>query len=320
MTLSSFKHLFLIVVFLCTVSFSFGQETNEENKSEINKNQKCLTCHGNHTFKYMNEDYGIEIKEKMYGDRLIDTIAFSQSNHGMFKCTDCHSPEYEAFPHAGNLRMELMYACNDCHGGDPEYSKFHFDEIEEAFYESMHYNKAPDAFNCWSCHDPHSYKTQASTGGKISETVKYDNNICLKCHADVSQFELLTERENINILKTHDWLPNQELHFRSVRCIECHTQLNDSLLISHVVMPKENAIRECTKCHSENSHLMASLYKYKSMESRKSNGFVNAVIINESYVIGANRNKYLNILSVIIFGLVLTGIFIHTLFRIFKRK
>ncbi|WP_372751338.1 cytochrome c3 family protein [Labilibaculum sp.] len=320
MKISSLQFLFLIIGFLCSISLCFGSETEENKQSENLENNKCLACHGKHIYKYINEDFGIEIKEAMCANRFIDSVTYAQSNHGMFKCTDCHSPEYEIFPHAGNLRMEMMYACNDCHGGDPEYAKFHFDEIEEAFYESMHYNRAPDAFNCWSCHNPHSYKTQASKGGKISETVSYDNNICLKCHADISQFELLTERENINILKTHKWLPNQELHFKNVRCIECHTQLNDSLLVSHVVMPKENAIRECTTCHSENSHLMASLYKYKSMESRKSGGFINAVIINESYVIGANRNKYLNILSVIIFGIVLSGIFIHTLFRIFKRK
>ena len=316
----SLTHLFLVISFLCSSLYCISQETQTENLANNTENQKCIKCHGNHTFKYMNEDFGIQIKEKMYGDRLIDTIAYAQSNHGMFKCTDCHSPEYEAFPHAGNLRMEMMYACNDCHGGDPEYAKFHFDEIEEAFYESMHYNRAPDAFNCWSCHNPHTYKTQARVGEKISETVTYDNQICLKCHADVSQYELLTERENINIIKSHEWLPNQELHFKNVRCIECHTQLNDSLLVSHVVMPKDSAIRECTQCHSENSHLMASLYKYKSMESRKSVGFLNAVIINDSYVIGANRNKYLNILSVVLFGLVLFGIFIHALFRIIKRK
>lgn len=316
----SLIHLFLVISFLCSSLYCISQKTQTENLANNTENQKCIKCHGNHTFKYMNEDFGIQIKEKMYGDRLIDTIAYAQSNHGMFKCTDCHSPEYEAFPHAGNLRMEMMYACNDCHGGDPEYAKFHFDEIEEAFYESMHYNRAPDAFNCWSCHNPHTYKTQARVGEKISETVTYDNQICLKCHADVSQYELLTERENINIIKSHEWLPNQELHFKNVRCIECHTQLNDSLLVSHVVMPKDSAIRECTQCHSENSHLMASLYKYKSMESRKSVGFLNAVIINDSYVIGANRNKYLNILSVVLFGLVLFGIFIHALFRIIKRK
>ncbi|RKD98469.1 cytochrome c3 family protein [Marinifilum flexuosum] len=289
-------------------------------QKETNKNHSCLKCHAHRTYKYMNEDFGMEIKESMCSNRMIDTLAYQQSNHGMFKCTDCHSPEYETFPHAGNLRMELMYACNDCHAGDPEYAKFHFEAIEEAFYESMHYNRSPDAFTCWSCHNPHTYKTQARIGEKISETVSYDNNICLSCHADVSKYELLTERENINILKSHEWLPNQELHFKNVRCIECHTQLSDSLLVSHVVMSKDSAIRECTSCHSANSHLMASLYRYKSLESRKGSGFLNAVIINESYVIGANRNKYLNILSVVIFGLVLIGIFTHTIFRIFKSK
>jgi len=311
------KHLTVFIGLIFTITLLHAQDNPS---ADTKKNHECLKCHGNSTYKYMNEDFGMEIKESMCANRMIDTIAYAQSNHGMFKCTDCHSPDYETFPHAGNLRMEMMYTCNDCHAGDPEYEKFHFEAIEEAFYESMHYNRSPDAFTCWSCHNPHTYKTQARISKKISETVLYDNNICLSCHADISKYELLTERENINILKTHDWLPNQELHFKNVRCIECHTQLNDSLLVSHVVMPKENAIRECTSCHSENSHLMASLYKYKSLESRKSGGFLNAVILNDSYVIGANRNQYLNILSVILFGLVLVGIFTHSIFRIFKRK
>lgn len=311
-----YMNLFLVTILLVVFQFDGNSQTD----TVQNKNHTCLKCHGNRTFKYMNEDLGMEIKESMCLNRMIDTLAYQQSNHGMFKCTDCHSPEYETFPHPGNLRMEMMYACNDCHGGDPEYAKFHFDEIEEAFYESMHYNRSPDAFTCWSCHNPHTYKTQARIGEKISETVLYDNNICLSCHADITKYELLTEREDINILKTHEWLPNQELHFKSVRCIECHTQLSDSLLVSHVVMPKDSAIRECTSCHSENSHLMASLYRYKSKEARQNTGFINAVIINESYVIGANRNQYLNILSVAIFALVLAGIFIHSLFRIIKRK
>jgi hypothetical protein len=62
---------------------------------------------------------------------------------------------------------------------------------------------------------------------------------------------------------------------------------------------------------------MASLYKFESKEKR-SNGFFNGIILNESYVIGANRNKYLNLLSVIILIGVLGVIGIHILFRIRK--
>ena len=65
---------------------------------------------------------------------------------------------------------------------------------------------------------------------------------------------------------------------------------------------------------------MASLYKFKVKESRSKSGFYNEVIMNESYVIGANRNYYLGILSLTMFGLVIAGIAIHASLRIIKRK
>ena len=46
--------------------------------------------------------------------------------------------------------------------------------------------------------------------------------------------------------------------------------------------------------------LMASLYKFESKAQRR-DGFFNGIILNESYVIGANRNEYLNLLSLVIF-------------------
>ena len=30
------------------------------------------------------------------------------------------------------------------------------------------------------------------------------------------------------IVQIHSWLPNQDLHFKHVRCIECHTEVIDS--------------------------------------------------------------------------------------------
>ena len=55
---------------------------------------------------------------------------------------------------------------------------------------------------------------------------------------------------------------------------------------------------------------MASLYKFESKAQRR-DGFFNGIILNESYVIGANRNEYLNLLSLIIFVGVLGVIAIH---------
>ena len=59
---------------------------------------------------------------------------------------------------------------------------------------------------------------------------------------------------------------------------------------------------------------MASLYKFESKVQRR-DGFFNGIILNESYVIGANRNEYLNIISLIIFIGVIGIIGIHVVFR-----
>ncbi|KKL07463.1 hypothetical protein LCGC14_2585750, partial [marine sediment metagenome] len=120
-------------------------------------------------------------------------------------------------------------------------------------------------------------------------------------------------------MQTHDWLPNETQHFQNVRCIECHTKINEDILVAHLVQPKEKAVRLCSKCHSSNSILMHTLYKFQSREARGEYGFINAVVMNEAYVIGANRNKYLNMISVILFGLTFLGLLAHISFRIIKK-
>jgi hypothetical protein len=255
----------------------------------------------------------------MYSERMVDREKFYQSNHKSFSCTDCHSEEYTTFPHPGELRMEQNYNCIDCHGGDEKFAQYHFEEIEAEYQQSTHFNLEADGFTCWSCHDPHTYRINIRNTENLRETILYDNSICLSCHANFDHFQLLTERDEINILKTHDWLPNQAAHFKNVRCIECHTKINDSILVAHLIKPKEEAVRLCNECHSKNSILMTTLYKFQSKEQRQS-GFFNGIILNESYVIGANRNEYLNIFSLVIFVGLLLVIGVHIAFRIRKNK
>ena len=113
----------------------------------------------------------------------------------------------------------------------------------------------------------------------LKETIAYDNAICLNCHSDFNQFQLLTDKEEINIIQKHDWLPNQAAHFANVRCIECHTQINNKIPVSHLIKPKTEAVKLCNECHSQNSILMASLYKFESKEQRR-DGFFNGIILN----------------------------------------
>ena len=326
---------FLIILFLtliCFTSASYAgvyrfktddqkaQDTTSYVSAYSADNERCLKCHGQGKYEYTNETLGKQIKALMCSERIVNREVFYQSNHKSFSCTDCHSDQYMIFPHPGELRMEQKYNCIDCHGGDEKFAQYHFEEIDSEYKKSTHFKLEQDGFSCWKCHNPHSYKINIRNSENIKETILYDNSICLNCHANFDRFQLLTDRKEISILKTHEWLPNQAVHFQNVRCIECHTKVNDSILVSHFIRPKEQAIRLCNECHSQNSLLMSSLYKFRSKEQRRNNGFVNAVILNESYVIGANRNAYLNLLSLIILVGILVVIAIHIVFRIKKSK
>jgi len=256
-------------------------------------------------------------EQERFSERIVKKSEFYNSNHKSFSCTDCHSEEYVNFPHAGELRMESKYNCLDCHGGDENYAQYHFEGIDTAYQQSTHFKLEAEGFNCWKCHNPHSYRISVRNKDNLKETIAYDNAICLNCHSDFNRFQLLTDKAEINIIEKHDWLPNQTSHFANVRCIECHTQINNQIPVSHLIKPKAEAVKLCNECHSQNSILMASLYKFESKEQRR-DGFFNGVILNESYVIGANRNEYLNLLSLIIFVGVLGIITIHIVFRIKK--
>jgi hypothetical protein len=280
-------------------------------------NERCLKCHGQGKYEYTNENLSRQVKALMCSERIIKRDEFYYSNHKSFSCTDCHSEQYTTFPHSGELRMEQKYNCIDCHGGDEKFNQYHFEEIETEYQESAHYKLEQDGFSCWKCHNPHSYKISVRNSINLKETIAYDNAICLSCHSDYNRFQLLTDREEINLIKKHDWLPNQTAHIANVRCIECHTKINNNIPVAHQIRPKTEAVKRCNECHSQNSILMASLYKFESKAQRR-DGFFNGIILNESYVIGANRNEYLNFLSLVIFVGVMGVIAIHIIYRIRK--
>ena len=109
----------------------------------------------------------------------------------------------------------------------------------------------------------------------------------------MKRYKLVSGHENPKLVQVHDWLPNQELHFANVRCIECHTEVVDSLMVSHNILPKDKALKKCVECHSANSRLKASLYKYQNLQKRAKNDDFNTVMANESYVIGSHQIPYL---------------------------
>lgn len=286
------------------------------------KNEDCLKCHGKAVYAYQNMVTGKNVKALMDKAKVIDTAHFYKGVHKSFVCADCHSPEYDSFPHPNQLRFEPINTCIDCHGGDETYAKYHFESIDSAFMKSVHSNEKFENFTCWSCHNPHSYSLSARSETALSNVVVANNAVCLECHSNTNSafFQLISDKNKKPLTESHDWLPNQELHFGKVRCIECHNKPDDSLLVAHLVMPAKDAVKNCKECHSQNSILLSSWYKFENIQNRDKQGFVNGVLLNQAYVIGASRNQFLNIASAIIFALTLIGIFVHALLRLKSKR
>jgi hypothetical protein len=326
----------LVLLMLFTLAFTLVKtsdtptattfQTPEEKPSTVDvskfknavENENCLKCHGQSKYTYENPESKKTVTKRMYAELIMNRDIFYVSNHREFKCTDCHSEDYGVFPHAGNLRMEAKANCIDCHGGDEKYAKFKFEQIETEFMASVHSEKHSADFTCWMCHNAHTYKINARTNENLKETITYDNMICLNCHGDLKNYQLLTNKAKPNILKKHEWLPNQASHFTNVRCIECHAKNEDTLVVAHHVVSKNQAVRKCESCHSKNSILYASLYKYQVSEKIQKEGVIKGLLMGETTTIGPDKSNMLNIISLVIFGLTILVIVIHAFFRIKK--
>jgi predicted CXXCH cytochrome family protein len=283
------------------------------------KNHACLKCHSTQIISFHNEIVGKDLKKLMNPYYILDTTAIKSGVHQNFDCMDCHSYEYSTYPHLANLKLEPLPNCLDCHGGDPTYSTYQFERIDEEFQKSVHFKVSGDDFSCGKCHDQHTYRPTARNSANVLEIVDYSNKICLSCHNDMNKYQLVAGHENPKIVQVHEWLPNQALHFKHVRCIECHTEVVDSLMVSHNILAKELAVRKCAECHNSDSRLKASLYKYTNLQTRTEEGSLKSIISNPSYVIGAQQFPLLKKLSLIIFFLTIGAVCIHLFFRYLKK-
>ncbi len=295
---------FLLLCFL-TTNLSAKRNNKEENN-------KCFRCHSWSTLGYRDSNSSILI------NLSVNQKDFYSSNHRNLACIDCHSKDFRKFPHPAKLKKEGLY-CLNCHKDNKKFSVLNFKIIEADFKESIHYKKFGNEFTCFNCHDPHIFKINARKNSQISQTVMYDNQICLSCHNNINKIELLSRKVVPALNEVHDWLPHLKLHLANVRCIDCHTYSNTPG-VSHLIVAKENAVKDCVNCHSENSLLLHTLYKFQSKQNRTEQGFINAIILNNSYIIGATRNYYLNLFSFIIFGIVIIALVTHGYLRYKSNK
>lgn len=311
------KYRLIVLIFIIINSTTWFVNAQSNQNAE---QHPCLKCHSNQSYSFHNDVTDKEVKRLMNPYYILDTVAMSAGVHRQFDCTDCHSYEYGTYPHKSELKLEPLGTCLDCHGGDEAFASYHFERIDEEFKKSVHYKVYGENFTCSKCHSQHTYAATARNSSNVLEIVDYSNKMCLSCHNDMKKYKLVSGHDNPKLVEIHDWLPNQELHFSHVRCIECHTEVVDSLMVSHNIMSKDKALRKCVECHSADSRLKASLYKYQNLQKRSENGSINTVLANESYIIGTHQSPFLKLFSIIIFILTLIGIIIHSIFRFLKKK
>ena len=309
---------FRLILLVALFSFSASSHSNAQSYKNAQHHQ-CLKCHSNQSYSFNNTVTGKVVKRLTNPYYILDTVAISAGVHKSFDCTDCHSAEYQTYPHQANLKLQPLSTCLDCHGGDASFASYQFEKIQEEFKKSVHFQVYGENFTCSKCHSQHTYKATARNSSDVMEIVDFDNKMCLSCHNDMKKYKLVSGHDNPKLVEVHDWLPNQALHFQHVRCIECHTEVVDSLMVSHNILKKDKALKKCVQCHSANSRLKASLYKYENLQKRAKEGVIKGILTNSSYMIGTHQSPFLKLLSIIILLAVLTGIIIHSIFRIFKK-
>jgi predicted CXXCH cytochrome family protein len=105
------------------------------------------------------------------------------------ECIDCHADLTVLRSGEGFEVKELQTpVCEHCH-----------EDVMAEYKESLHAKVSKEI--CFGCHDPHSSVPFEEL------TVEQRQAICTKCHDPE---------------RGHDWLPQKDLHFKSLECTMCH--------------------------------------------------------------------------------------------------
>lgn len=261
---------------------------------------ECLSCHSAEGLAARKPPASEARRAKMAG-LLVDPSRYDQSVHADVACEDCHGDAHKS-------GVAAAKSCPECHRRQNK-------TIVPEFANSVHAKANPEAFNCYSCHDPHNVR-KASSLGSERNIAHRDNSMCLDCHNSDEKYSKLTNKPRPDLLRTHSWQPNPAMHWAAVRCIDCHTPEKPDGAIAHDIMPKAQAARLCVECHSTSSSLLTRLYRHEVGEQRVSAaGFINAYILTQAYVVGVTRNQYLDWASLILLVALVAGLSGHGLLR-----
>ncbi|MBF0358206.1 MAG: hypothetical protein HQL70_06325 [Magnetococcales bacterium] len=292
------QHLKTVILIALLNILLIGTSTPANSAQTPEANNNCLRCHGMERLAYQDPKTGNLI------NLAIDKKKLPHATHGNQPCLSCHKGDFSEYPH-DIARDKQANSCADCHQDKPELKKYRFDKIVVQFKKSVHHKKDPDNFNCYTCHDLHSWQLGRNSHEETADLVERSNGSCISCHEKNSQKKINTR----TIESSHSWLPATSLHINSIRCVECHTPRISSVI--HAIEPAVRAEKKCAFCHTKDSILLTKLYKYRLRESERNAGFINGVVMNDSYIIGMTRHPLLDGLGIMLIGATTLGVFAH---------
>lgn len=310
----------------------------ENSDDETRPNASCNECHNVHSFDIppkgtdehaawrvsdsaktcgtnCHEDQLEEFNDSIHGEKLQD-----EEDEKAATCFDCHTSHSVGNSSAVTVKQQILESCGECH--EDQYKSF-----ERTKHAKLATHAGGNTIRCMDCHGSHGVFMVAKLKDP-RKMVKQDNKMCISCHESDKKFEKFAplkkggkEGEKVarqNLDEQHEWLPNTKLHWNSVRCIDCHTSAEASM--SHEILGEKKAERNCVSCHSKDSSLATRLYRHLSEEEKQKYGFVNSIILANSYVIGATRHALLDTLIVAMAALTFLGVLGHGAARYFSAK
>lgn len=253
--------------------------------------------------------------------KKLELVGYRASVHAAHGCISCHRDvEDPGIAHDKEDEDLKPVDCAECHLDErvseelarphPEPGRRQVDlvRIIHEVRASVHASKS-ERFTCARCHDPHRIRF----GMTPDESLEH-NQACLRCHGSEAEFRAFAQRAPPDLAAAHRWLPNRDLHWRIVRCVDCHTRA-EGVAGSHRILPKADALQRCEACHGEASVLKLKTYRYQRSVEQDAHGFMNTALLNDAYVIGATRNQTLDRIGMSLALLTFLGIMGHALLR-----
>lgn len=281
---------------------------------KINSEKLCLDCH-------IKDEHGSKFAQTLVKyEESVHGKAILKGNQDAAVCIDCHGVHNlmrENNPSSKVHKSNVHNVCGQCHTNiTKEYaSSIHGAAVMRGIYD------APTCTNCHGEHDIHSVphvdkQVFSKTGMNFDIIVGNQMVWCVSCHSD----EEMMKKYNIQTVEeAHAWLPVPEKHWKTVRCVDCHSSY-DPPNMSHNILPLSETVKQCEECHSKNSILMTKLFVHEKQQSRDKYGFINGTLLSDVYITGATRNIYLEWFSYFIFSTTAFGIIFHGALRIGTRK